>query len=248
MKKVILAFIVLFAAFGSIKAQTNTLYFMEDVPLRHSMNPAFMPTSAWYIGLPSYYFEVGNSSLMLRDFVFKKNNVWTTAFSPSQSIEQLYKRIGSNMHTDMRFALNLLNFGFRVNYVNYFSFDMSIKTETSMHTPRDLTRLLLFGTGEEGSFDFKKTDVEAMLYGELALGYTRKFNDKWSAGLKVKGLLGFAGIHTDINNMSLYASRQRWNVNAKANMYVMAPGMTRNANGSFDFNSADWRQLIKPSG
>ncbi len=248
MKKIILAFIVLFAVLGGIKAQTNTLYFMEDVPLRHSMNPAFMPTSAWYIGLPSYYFEIGNSALMLRDFVFKQNNTWTTAFSPRQSIEQLYKRIGSNMNTDMRFAINLINFGFRVNYVNYFSFDMSVKAESSIYTPRDLTRLLLFGTGEEDSFDFKKTGAEAMLYGELALGYSRKFNDKWTAGLKIKGLVGFAGIHTDIDNMSLYASGQRWNVDVKANMYVMAPGMTRNANGSFNFDTSDWRQMIKPNG
>ncbi len=249
MKKILVAFLVIFATLGA-KAQTNTLYFMEDVPRNMAWNPAFMPKTAWYIGigLSDIFLEGGNSSLMLSDFIYKKNGSWTTAFNSQQSIEQLYKRIGNNMYTDMRFSLNLLNFGFRFKERNYFTFDMSVKGDIALYTPRDLTRLLLLGTGTEGNFDFRKSGIEAILYGEVALGYTRRINDKWTAGAKLKGLLGFAGVHTSIDEMSFYASRTRWDVATKSTMYVMAPGITRNSNGSLNFDSFSWQQLVQPSG
>lgn len=152
------------------------------------------------------------------------------------------------MRTDVNFSLNLLNFGFRVKERNYFTLDMSVKGNTTVFTSCDLTRLLLFGTGKEGYFDMRQTSIEAMLYGELALGYIRRINEKWTAGAKLKGLLGFAGVHTDIDAMNFHASHQRWNMSAKGNMYMMADGITQNEDGSFGFNTSDWRQLVKPSG
>lgn len=73
MKKLILAIVIIFATIGA-KAQTNTLYFMEDVPRNMERNPAFMPKTAWYvgIGLSDIFIEGGNSSLKLSDFIYKK--------------------------------------------------------------------------------------------------------------------------------------------------------------------------------
>ena len=41
-RKLIVLVVALVAALG-LKAQPNTLYFMEDVALRHHLNPSFMP-------------------------------------------------------------------------------------------------------------------------------------------------------------------------------------------------------------
>ena len=128
MKRIIFLIVFVCMAFAS-NAQTNTLYFMEDVPKNTSWNPAFMPRYSGYISLFDIYGEVGNNAMMLRDFVFKRNGRWTTAFSPSESIDELYRRIGGNINGDVRFGLSVLNFGFRIKEKNFFTFDASLRGE-----------------------------------------------------------------------------------------------------------------------
>jgi hypothetical protein len=56
--------------------QVNTLYFMENSPLRSNFNPSFQPTSNFYIGFPVLgltYFGLGNNYLTLKDVVYNKN-------------------------------------------------------------------------------------------------------------------------------------------------------------------------------
>ena len=62
-RKLIVLVVALVAALG-LKAQPNTLYFMEDVALRHHLNPSFMPSASWFFEIPifpSFYGEVGNN-------------------------------------------------------------------------------------------------------------------------------------------------------------------------------------------
>ena len=55
--KAILALCIVFAG-GMVRAQqVNTLYFMENVPVRNSLNPAFQPLSNFYLGFPAVGFS-----------------------------------------------------------------------------------------------------------------------------------------------------------------------------------------------
>ena len=85
-RKLIVLVVALVAALG-LKAQPNTLYFMEDVALRHHLNPSFMPSASWFFEIPifpSFYGEVGNNILSMRDFRVKKNGVWSTVYAPKR--------------------------------------------------------------------------------------------------------------------------------------------------------------------
>jgi hypothetical protein len=50
----IFALSVLVSFFGLAHAQqVNTLYFLENAPMRHIINPAFQPVSKVYVTLPA---------------------------------------------------------------------------------------------------------------------------------------------------------------------------------------------------
>lgn len=247
MKKIIFLIVFVCMAFAA-NAQTNTLYFMEDVPKNTSWNPAFMPRYSGYISLFDIYGEVGNNAMMLRDFVFKRNGRWTTAFSPSESIDELYRRIGGNINGDVRFGLSILNFGFRIKEKNFFTFGASLRGEAYSHIPKDFTRLLLYGTGREDSFDFSSAGLEAKLYGELGFGFIRQINDMWSFGLKLKALIGFAGVHSNIDELILQTSMDRWQLLSIADAYIMTPAVKYSATNKSLNTDMKVKNLFFPQG
>jgi outer membrane protein OmpA-like peptidoglycan-associated protein len=236
-------------------AQTNTFYFMDEVPIRNDLNPAFMPNCAWYldfIALPNFYIEGGNNAFALKDMLFKNNNQWVTAFHPSQSIDKLYNKVSSVTAFETNAGLNILNFGFRAKDVNYFTFDLSMKIDAGVYMPKDLFKLFFYGTPDENginSYNLKKTGINAAVYGELGLGYMRQLNEKWNIGFKLKGLAGFAGAYSKINKFDLKASKNVWDIAVAGDAYIMTPAVRWNATDSTLTTTTDnWQNLIKPQG
>ena len=54
--------------------QVNTLYFLENAPMRHTINPAFQPVSKFYLTLPVIGYTsvwAGTNGWTMSDFIFK---------------------------------------------------------------------------------------------------------------------------------------------------------------------------------
>ena len=70
-----LLIICLLSGISTIHAQqVNTLYFLENSPMRHVINPAFQPVSKMYLTLPALGYTsiwAGNNALTMRDCLFK---------------------------------------------------------------------------------------------------------------------------------------------------------------------------------
>ncbi|MDR2684899.1 MAG: DUF5723 family protein, partial [Prevotellaceae bacterium] len=257
--KIILSVVLFFSLCFGAAAQTNTFYFMDEVPVRHNMNPAFMPNCSGYLDFifPSLYFELGNNALAFKDLVYNNNNNLVTPFSPnSGGIDKLYKRFPQTTALEASFGYNILSFGFRAKEKNYFTFGLSLKADAGLYIPRDVFKFLLYGTPDEygvNHFNLNNLGLNAMVYGELGLGYTRQINKKWNFGFKLKGLVGIAGIFTDVNNLSIDASKDKWTLAADANAYLMNPkyfGWDAAAN-KFTTNenfSNDWKNFIQGLG
>ena len=216
-------------AFGA-SAQTNTFYFMDEVPTRHSMNPAFIPNTAWYwnIIFPSVYVEGGSNVFALKDVLMKNNNEWVTALHPSQDINKLYNRIPRTTEIGTRFKLDVINFGFRAKEKNYFTFDLGLRGDVSAYIPKDLFKFAFVGAPDEfgiNKFNLKNLGVNGAVYGELGLGYMRKISDKVNFGFKLKGLVGVAGAYSKINKANLSASGREWNMDWQGDAYLMTPKM-----------------------
>mgnify|MGYP003553487268 FL=1 len=61
--------------------QVNTLYFLENAPMRHIINPAFQPVSKVYVTLPAMGYTslwAGNNAFDMSSLVFKDPNTGQT--------------------------------------------------------------------------------------------------------------------------------------------------------------------------
>ena len=254
-KYIFLGLIMCIAA--NVSAQTNTFYFMDEVPTRNAMNPAFMPNTKFYLDvLPSFYFEGGTNAFAVRDFLLKnKDKEWVTALHPSQSAYKLYNRIPKTSEIGANVGLNIINFGFRVKEKNYFTFDFGVKANAAAYLPKDLFKLVLFGTPDEdgiNSFKLKNLGINATVYGEFGVGYTRQLTEKITVGGKLKGLVGVAGAYTKFKKFNLNASKEQWEFEGQGNAYLITPNiLSWNENEKkFDQNgfSNNWKDYIQGGG
>lgn len=244
-------------------SQTNTFYFMEDAPTRSDMNPAFMPNCDGYfdfIILPSFYFGLGNNSLTLKDGLFLRNGKLLTPFATGENPDRFFSKIRRVTAMELGLNLKLLNFGFRTKNDGYFTFDASLKSNGGFFLPKDMFRLAIYGTEDEfgvNSFDLKKLGANAALFSELGFGYMHPINDQWTVGGRLKFLMGYASIYSNVKNLRLDASRDKWHAIADAALYGSLPlDFQTNDKGNIDVSSAtlkreykaNWAGRLNPAG
>lgn len=245
-----------------LNAQNGTLYFMDDVPARNRLNPAFIPDSKGYLDfiiLPDFHIQAGSNAFSVKDVIFNRDGQVITALHPSQDIDHFYGRVRRTNSFNTSLGLNILSFGFSHGEKNYFTFNAGITASARINLPRDLFKLALYGTPEESgdnNFNLTKTGIEAIAYSELGFGYMRQLNSEWTVGGRLKYLMGYAAVHSRNRNMRLHATQEAWNMESNADIYGSVPAdyqTKEDGNINFDSFSA-WstgeytKMLLRPAG
>ena len=237
MKKQIIyiSIVLLMTVAGSVSAQqVNTLYFMENTPMRHLVNPAFQPVSDGYIhfsplGWSSMW--LGNNSFSLSDGVFANPN------NPAQTITILHpdadrtaflKGLRKNTLINGEATANLIGFGFRIKEKGYFTFDIMEHLNAGATIPRGLFNFALNGgmqdiQGGNNHINFSGLGLSLSMYTEFAFGYSHKINEQWTVGGKVKFLLGQMYIDMDMSQLNLDASIDSWHINGNIGLTAAGP-------------------------
>ena len=222
--------------------QVNTMYFMDNVPYRNTLNPAFQPYSNFYLGLlPIGYTQIGieNNSLVLKDIATKDQNGNLTF-----STTNLLSLIKSNTLVNTNLHLNLLSFGFRTGK-SYWNFSLTQKLDFQLSVPKDAVNLALNGL-LVNSYDLTNLGLDLTLFTEAGLGYARKFNDKWSVGAKVKLLYGNANINFQNEKLLLSSGTNSLAINGKGEIQISSAANFTGLNIPSTFPGAS--DFIKPSG
>ncbi len=222
--------------FGTISAQqVSTLYFLENVPIRHTFNPALQPLSDFYLSLPvigNTQLNVGNNSL----YAGMLNLTKPEFLSLLKPITLL------NANAD----INLFGFGFRTR-TSYWNFTVTSKTALKIGLPKDLLKLGIDGNVnivdgvpqlENNIFDMKSFGLNADTYIEAALGYSKQLNEKWSVGLKLKYLHGLATANMRFEKFLYTAGIDQWKINIDGTANYAYP----------DIENFDINMLTKPLG
>ena len=117
MKRLSIYAIIVLIGIGSTLAraqQVNTLYFLENAPMRHIINPAFQPVSNVYITLPAIGYTslwAGNNAFTMKDFIFTDANGNTiTPFHPNANPNWLQRK-PKNTLVDVDAYINLFGLG-----------------------------------------------------------------------------------------------------------------------------------------
>lgn len=214
---------------------SNTLYFLENAPVRHQFNPALQPLSNFYISLPAIgntQLSLGNNSLAVSMLDLKKDD--------------LLKAIKPTTLIDADIQTNLLGFGFRTGNA-YWTFSATAKATATIGLPSEVFRLLLKGNAEivdglpvltNTVFDLTKSKGSAMGYIEAALGYSRNIGDKWQVGLKLKYLHGIAGGSFASDSLRLESGIDAFRITGTGRLDAAYP----------DFNNITASTFLKPSG
>jgi len=208
--------------------QVNTLYFMENIPVRHFLNPSFQPTNDFYLSLPVVgftQFNIGNNSVSLKDIIYNVNGKTITFLNTNGDIGLFYNTLKSNTIIRTDFQTNLLSFGFRQNTA-YWTFSVTEKIDGTMNLPKDIFKISLFGTPDpqNNSFNFRSLQSNVSVYTEIALGYSKKLDDTWRIGGKLKLLLGQANISNNNNQFLLQAGTNEWNIKGDGTLNMAIPG------------------------
>lgn len=204
--------------------QVNTLFFLENAPMRHLVNPALQPVSNGYIAItPLGYMGIsaGNNSLTLSDVYKNYNGQTVTALHPSQDKNVLLKQFRKNTLINAETQLNILSFGFRLkNEKGYVHINISERFDVGNTLPKSLFELALGGgmkdlDGGNNLFNLQSMGFQINGFTEIAGGYSHKINDKWTVGGKLKLLLGQAYASTTNSEMELNASSEAWHLKGK---------------------------------
>ena len=218
------------SAIGSAQ-EVNTLFFLENAPMRHIVNPAFQPVSNGYVNFtPLGYMSLwaGNNSLTMRDVIYNYNGQTITALHPEGGDrDALYKvfRKATLINTDM--TLNILGFGFRHKENGYVNINIMERIDAGVSLPRDLFRFLLKGgmtdlTGVN-SYDLSQFGLHLTAYTEISGGYSYMLNEHWTVGGKLKFLLGQAYASMRNYDVSLDASVEEWNIKGDGRIDIAMP-------------------------
>mgnify|MGYP006945386878 CR=1 FL=1 len=126
---------ILLACTSVVSAQqVNTLYFLENAPMRHTINPAFQPVSDFYMPVPIIgFFNVtgGNNQFMLKDLYFDDP---TTGNKIGALHPNAQSQVWNNMtpffrgNTEVQFTL--LSWGWRFKENGYFTINSWSTGET----------------------------------------------------------------------------------------------------------------------
>lgn len=244
---------------GSAHAQqVNTLYFLENAPMRHLINPAFQPMSNVYVTLPAIGYTsiwAGNNAFTMKDFIFNDPTTGNTItpFHPNANPNWLTKK---PKHTivDADAYINLLGVGVRIKDNGYFHLNISehILANTAIQT--SLLGINHISSGVVGPYNI---GANALVYTDIALGYSHRINEQWTVGGKAKFLLGQAYIDAGIDDLSITTSTEQIHAYGNGNIIAAAPLMWQNLPtevdklNDLDFNSlisSNYSDWIKPAG
>lgn len=244
-----------FSTFNATAQQVNTLYFMENVPIRHNFNPAFQPYNDFYLGLPilgNTQLGIGNNSITLKDLIYKQNGKSILFLNQNADKNKFYNTLKATTAIHYDIDINFLDFGFRKGK-GYWSFALTHKINREIAVPKDLIKLLLYQTPQidHNAFNFQTLGANATTYTEAALGHSQSINDKWSAGAKLKFLFGHFNVSSSNTNMNLTANIDQWTLKGTNRINYSSPLPAKITNDILAINygsptsASEW---TKPSG
>lgn len=214
---------------------SNTLYFSQHNPRQHRVNPATQPEGKFYVGVPALSalgVKAGNSRFSFQDLFqnIEVDGQKRTVFildEHAHSVEDFYKKIKYKERLFASYDISLLDFGFRLKHNDYITVGVNTRMEAMAIIPHQFPDWFLHGMENREEYDFRldKLSASALIFTEVAMGYSRVFDEDWHLGAKVKFLLGHGNVHTDFFNAELTGSEQEWALKGDAAIRGALPGL-----------------------
>lgn len=232
-KSIVLAFMVLSSS-CALHAAPNSLYFMHDLPYKMYMNPALQPDSvfATYVELPvisSTSVGLNAGGVSMYDVMQPSADGLVPVTNPNyQGKDEFYNSLKNTTRVNTSFSTDIFGFGFRLKTKGYLSFNLSLRGSVSTGVPKDMFKLLMYGTPDAdgvNNFDWSSTSATLNAYLDFSGGYSRKINDKWNVGGRIHVLTGLASASASFDEFGLAASTSQWTLTNRGSLQYSIPGV-----------------------
>jgi len=192
MKKSFVLSVALFAACTLSSAQEfSTTYFLDNNLYSYRINPAipgeknFASIVIGNVNL-SFGSNIGLSSLLY----VKPGGGLMTGLNSAVSTETFLNNLNNNNRLDQVFNENIIATGFWTKNA-FHNIEINLKEDIFVGLPKDLFAMMKVGSSAL-PYDLSQTNASIKSYAEIAYGYTRRINEKFSVGGRVKFLVGLA--------------------------------------------------------
>lgn len=254
----------IFSVMPILAQEVNSTILLEMAPYRHIYNPAFEPITDGYFYFPALShinLYGGNNSLVMKDVLINKDGRTMWTLNPNSGVNMLD---AFRKNTLIRATTNMaiLGFGTRIKEDGYLHINIDANIDAGFSTPKGLFQFLLGGgmTDRTGvnTFNLNGLGLNAQMYVSLGVGYSKRQNDQWTWGLKVKLLDGIAYAGMRQKYLDLNASPEEWAIQGRGHMNLAGPFTSLPHNINYDeinrwfqngdIISTDIPTLLKPSG
>ena len=199
-------------------------YFMETSIYKHQLNPAFI--DKFYVGMP----VLGNMNLGASGnvgygtFIYSGNFVdsngksfsQTTFMNPNISASSFLGKLDDDNRFNVNANVNIFSVGFKA-FGGFNLVEMNVRSNTSGSLPYELFEFMKT-TGAKEHYSINDIGLRTQNYMELALGHSRKLNDEWTVGGKLKFLFGVAYADLNVDHMDITMSDNKWIINSDAEL------------------------------
>ena len=233
MKRMMMIALVAVSTMSLSAQQVNTLYFLENAPMRHTINPAFQPVSRGYINftpLGWMSFSVGNNSLTMSDVLQYDSSLGKTItpLHPNGDRQALLKAFKKVTLVNGDFNIGLLNMGFRIKEKGYLTIGINERIEMAATLPKSLPEFLFNGgmtnlTGGNNEVSLSNLGLRGTAYTEVGVGYSHQIDDKWTVGGKLKFLMGSFYADYDSKNLKIDATAAQWHIVGDMGLDIASP-------------------------
>ena len=215
-KSMLVALAALFCLSVSAQ-QVTTMYFLENAPMRHTINPAFQPYSNGFINFSPLGWtslSVGNNSLTVSDIFMMDPTTGRTILPihPNADKQAFLKVLRSMTLAEGEASLGLINMGFRIKDKGYLTIGLNERVQFGGTMPKSAFDFLLgggmtnLGAGQWNTFSLSGMGGSATAYTEIGVGYSHQINEHWTVGGKFKFLLGQMDMSLRSKTLALDAS------------------------------------------
>jgi hypothetical protein len=246
MRKIILLFFPLLAAWGSLLAQEDlSTHFMRHTWQANRTNPAFFPDYKFVVGLPGFYNSLRVSNITYNDIVVQ-NSSGENVLDPASGIAALDA-------TDNIIRENLdietLALGFRLGKLGI-SLGHAARFNAFLNYPKALPQLIWEGNAQFiGQTVGFAPDVDLFSYQEFSLGLMYDLTDNFSIGGRFKLLSGLNAVNSSGNKLELTTSDDVYQLSLDADYTANSAGSIdysgfEDVSVNFDFGTVDFDRLF----
>lgn len=228
MKKIyskIAALALMLAPAGATAQNLESGFFTDGYLYRHEMNPA-IENSRNYVAMPFLgNINVGMSgNIGIRDVLFNRNGRTVLYTNPQVDAAEFMNGIGNRNRINSDFKIQLLGAGFKA-WGGYNTIGINIRGNASTIIPKSIFDITKNGLKNQ-TYDTSDLNAHAHSYAEIALGHSRKINEKWRVGAKFKFLLGAGNVDANVKKGTITLGENGYVANVDAELKGNIAGLS----------------------